>query len=479
MRVESPQLLRLVFTASLLGGCVYYNGMYNANRLANSARKAERDGRTFEANNLWGQVATKAESVMVRHPRSKYADEAAVLRGLALSRLGQCEDGLREMSRASLLKGRSDVAEEAMLATGRCQLAMGNLLAADASFVQLLRSTSKERRTEAHYLHARAARMGGRYEEALHSLEGIADPRADNERILALAGSGKGSDALALADSLLARGDTTKPWDSLMVILGRQDPALGSMLVDRVRRLPNRPADLQARWLLEDGLRLLSVDSARAADRFREAMKIGGSRDAAGQASLQLIRGDLSRTTHTQELPRFIQKLKGLAAEYPAASPTLNQLGASVAGVLAASSIPGGSPLGDLRLFLAAEAARDTLLAPRLATGLFHRIVNEWSLSPYAPKAILAAQQLDSSWVDSARLLLEERYLDSPYLAVVRGEDSPAYRQLEDSLGAFAARIALPERRAPAPRPRPTRQQADDKPGRRQQPEPKVRVAEP
>ena len=50
-------------TLLLLGGCVYYNGMYNANRLARSARKAEREGRTFEANNLWGQVVTRAESV--------------------------------------------------------------------------------------------------------------------------------------------------------------------------------------------------------------------------------------------------------------------------------------------------------------------------------------------------------------------------------------------------------------------------------
>ena len=74
-----PALFRSALIASLLGGCVYYNGMYNANRLAGSARKAEREGRTYEANNLWGQVATKAESVVVRHPDSKYAEEAAVL----------------------------------------------------------------------------------------------------------------------------------------------------------------------------------------------------------------------------------------------------------------------------------------------------------------------------------------------------------------------------------------------------------------
>ena len=31
-----------------LAGCVYYNGMYNANRFAERARKAEAQGRTFE-----------------------------------------------------------------------------------------------------------------------------------------------------------------------------------------------------------------------------------------------------------------------------------------------------------------------------------------------------------------------------------------------------------------------------------------------
>ena len=72
-----------ILAVPLLGGCVYYNGMYNTNRLAKSARKAEREGRPFEATSLWGQVITRAESVVVRHPTSKYAAQATVLRGLA------------------------------------------------------------------------------------------------------------------------------------------------------------------------------------------------------------------------------------------------------------------------------------------------------------------------------------------------------------------------------------------------------------
>ena len=78
----------------LLGGCVYYNGMYNTKRLAGSARSAERDGRTFEATNFWGQVITRADTLVARHPDSKYVDEALMLKGTALSHLGQCPSAM-------------------------------------------------------------------------------------------------------------------------------------------------------------------------------------------------------------------------------------------------------------------------------------------------------------------------------------------------------------------------------------------------
>ncbi len=51
-------------------GCVYYNGLYNANQLAGEARKAEREGRRGEAQSLWAQAAVKAESVATRYPDS-------------------------------------------------------------------------------------------------------------------------------------------------------------------------------------------------------------------------------------------------------------------------------------------------------------------------------------------------------------------------------------------------------------------------
>ena len=479
-RLLPAVVLRTGLVVALLGGCVYYNGMYNANRLARSARKAEREGRTFEANNLWGQVATKAESVVVRHPKSKYAEEAAVLQGLALARLGRCDLALGPLDRAALTsRVDADLTEEAFLAAGRCQVALGNPVAGEDAFRQVLESKNPERRREARLEHARMLRQAGRPQEALAVLEGLQDPRVEVERLLALAATGLAPRALALADSLVAKGDTSKPWDSVVVALGRQDPSAASDLVDRIRRLPNRPAETQARWLLEDGIRLTPSDTTRAASRFREAIKIGSRGQAAGRASLQLVRLDLQRARQPQDLASAAQALGALSQRYEAVAPEAEQLDRTIAGVLAAAALTADAPQGDLRLFLAAEAARDSLAAPQLAEGIFQRIVNQWPASAYAPKAVLAAQQLDPTWADSARSLLEGRYVDSPYYVLIRGDATPAYRQLEDSMGAFAAGLA---RAAQRPASKGVAPQAGDEKGqpqRRPPPTPGTRVLEP
>jgi tetratricopeptide (TPR) repeat protein len=465
--IRPVRIIRFTLVTTLLGGCVYYNGMYNANRLAHSARKAEREGRTFEANNLWGQVATKAESVVVRHPTSKYAEEAAVLRGVALARLGQCDQALGPLSRATLAGKPGELTEDALLATGRCQLALNNIPAGEAAFSQLLDSKDPDRRREAHFQHGKLLRQSGRYQEALRTLEGVKDPRVDSERILALAGAGRLPQALALADSLIAKRDTTRPWDSLMVLMGQQNPAAASQLLDRIRPLPVRSPEIQARRLLEDGIRLASTDTARAGARLREVVSIGGHNDAAGRASLQLILLDLRHARRVEDLPPVVDALKSVSERFETVTHESTLLGGTVGGIhTAATSVTWETPRGDLRLFLAAEAARDSLRAPALAEGLFHRILDDYPNSSYAAKVVLAVQQLDSTWADSARGLLEGRYLDSPYLAVIRGDSSEGYRQLEDSLGAYAATLAV-KPPAPGVRRTPTVREDRDKPRRR------------
>ena len=138
--MRRARTLALLGLAVLLGGCVYYNGMYNTKRLASSARKAERDGRAFEASNLWGQVITRADSLVARHPDSKYVDEALVLKGLALSRLRQCQAAVAPLGRVSLLPADAEVTEEASLALGRCQLELGDPAVAEVMFARVVES---------------------------------------------------------------------------------------------------------------------------------------------------------------------------------------------------------------------------------------------------------------------------------------------------------------------------------------------------
>jgi hypothetical protein len=253
----------------------------------------------------------------------------------------------------------------------------------------------------------------------------------------------------------------------LVVIMGQQSPAAASQLIDRLRPLPVRTPEIQARRLVEDGIRLADTDTARAAARFREAIVIGGHNEAAGRASLHLVLMDLRRVKRAEELPPIGAALKRVADRFESVAYEASQLGATMAGVQsAASTVTWETPQGDLRLFLAAESARDSLNAPALAAGLFHRILQDYPNSSYAAKVVLAAQQLDSTWADSARGLLEGRYLDSPYLAMIRGESSEEYRQLEDSLGAYAAGL-VPKTVPGGVRRKPTVRDDVDDPGRR------------
>ena len=73
-------------------GCVYYNGVYNAKRLSREAERAEREGRTIDAQGLWAQVVVKADSVIARHPASGYIPQVELLRARAMARGDHCPE---------------------------------------------------------------------------------------------------------------------------------------------------------------------------------------------------------------------------------------------------------------------------------------------------------------------------------------------------------------------------------------------------
>src|SRR6185312_5608961 len=277
--------------------------------------------------------------------------------------------------------------------------------------------------------------MMGRYQEALAVMRETPDPRGSNDLLLALAGTGRTEEALTLADSLLALNDTSFVWDSVVSALGRQDPLAASGLVDRLQRDAAPAPELTARRLYDDALRLVPVDMAKAKARLVQAAGIPGRTDSGERARLRLLRASLGAVRTLDELAPLGDSLSALASRPSGAASEAAALEGTLSRLRVLQDSGGaGVPQGDLRPFLGAEAARDTLAAPALAAGLFRRISDEWPASPYAPKALLAAERLDPSDTEASRAKLDSLYADSPYLAVARGEDPQGYQVLEDSL---------------------------------------------
>jgi hypothetical protein len=422
-----------------LGGCVYYNGVYNARRLAGLAEKAERDGRTFDASGYWGQVSVKAESVIVRHPDSKWVEEALVLRGQALANLKECANAVTPLRRALAITADPDRIERAHLAYGMCQLQLGEPDGAVASLAGLTRSRVPARRAAALLLYVRALRLSGHAADAV-PLVAAMGPSAAAERMVTLADAGQSAAAVAIADSFLARRDSVAPWDTLLAALGRHDPRAASSLLDRLDSVG--PPARHARWLYDDAQRLAVVDPARADERLSAAAAVADAGDVRAEARLASIGLALRAAPDVAALAASADSLAALTADEGTSAGRVGQLQAAVVEIRAADSLPPLTPQADIRLFLAAEAARERLNNRALAATLLRHLLDRTPDSPYAPKALLALGAVDSAAADSARAVVEERYAGSPYAAAVRGEISDGYRVLEDSLGAFALEVA-------------------------------------
>jgi hypothetical protein len=447
----------------VVGGCAYYNGMYNTKRLAGRARKAEREGRPFEATGLWNQVAVKAESVAIKHPSASWSDEARLLSATALAKLNQCPRAVRSLEAVAASARDPKVAEEAALMLGSCRLQEGDAEGASVAYVRLLNSRDPSRRSLARYQHGRALRLSGQFDAALAELSTSTHPHVRGERAAALAGSGQIPEALVLADSLLAERDTVAPWDSLLSLVAERDPEAAERLTDRIAGAQNMPPALRARLLVLDAQRSSESNPARSAQRLQQADSLGEGSPIQAEARLEQTRIMLTRVATLDELLQALARLDASAEDGARLDGGQAQLEFTARRVVTyADSIPAGAPFGDLRLFVAGEIARDSLNAPALAASQFKRVASDWPDSPFAPKAMLALILLDPARADSLREALLARYPDNPYVALAQGGDSPGYEVLEDSLRRFGATFrpgGRPVRAAPARR-QPTQQPA-------------------
>lgn len=455
----------LVAACLSLGGCVYYNGVYNARRLTKEAERAERDGRRFEAQGLYGQVATKAESVLTRYPRSEWVDDARFLRGNALARLRNCEGARPELEAVAFTSPDSALVRRSLDVLADCYAELGQWDHAAAALARLRVGAEPEARRRAAERLVTVLRANGRYAEALAVLEEEPDlVPTTGDRAMILAGVGRSDEALSLVDTILAappQPDT--PWDSLVAAIGRADPGAAGALTDRLAVLDSLPADLRARLLLADAERWRETDTARARLRWEQAAVVAPTRPGQATARMALAGKALAQAPGLEELRPMADTLRAIEQLGGTAGVDAARRRGALARVLARvdSMRPdtAGSPQGDLVLFQAAEALRDSVGAPGAAAGLLALLAERHPGSPYAPKAILARAALEPARAESLLAEVAVRYPGSPYLLALRGEPADSFLALEDSLRRWSRAGPAPAGRG-APR-RPVAQPAD------------------
>ncbi len=449
--------LALALLALPGAGCVYYNAMWGAERLARDARRFEARGQVAQAKLSWGRAAVKAESVLARHPRSGWADDALVLQGEGLARSGSCTAAAGPLARALTVVSEEELRERAAIAAAECMVVLGKPGAAGRLLVPVLGSQDSRRRSRAAYLAGLAALAQGAPESAVELFARSHESLAGPAHVRALIAAGRVDAAMALVDSVAHRNGDEAIWTEVIGRFGRAAGArAGADALDRLLARGRLPAGARARLLLADGDRLHAerlVD--RAAARYAAVAALVPDSVEAGLARLRGMLLQISLVREPADLDSvagWLQRLTpGLRGAALAESRVLR---------LQIEAIRSGGDSSEIRAFRAAELARDSLAAPMLAASLFLRFAAGHPGSLFAPKALIAAGQLRPDAVDSVERVLRSHYAESPYALAFHGAPSPAFRAAEDSL-AIAFGVARPVQatvagtRIGAPRPGP------------------------
>jgi len=175
-----------VLCITALSACAYYNAMWSAERLANEARRLEARDREPEARSRWAGAAVKAASVMTRHPRSRWADDALVLRAEGLAGAGTCAAAAAPIAKALATVSDDGLHERAGLAAAQCALAANQPVEAERALTEALASDDARRRSRAHYLAGRAAGARLDYDGAVAHFGRSHEPGALPARVRAL-----------------------------------------------------------------------------------------------------------------------------------------------------------------------------------------------------------------------------------------------------------------------------------------------------
>jgi len=433
--------------ATLSVACAYYNGLYNANRLASEARRAESEGRRGDARSLWLQAAIRAESVAARYPDSKYRDDALLLSGRAQSRVGDCPLAMVPLETVIAVSEDGPLVAEARILLAECQLVEGQFDAVVVTVTPLLLGDASRRDDRARSLRGRAQLALGNAGAAVGDLSSPVDLMGRFDLAAALLASGQtklAREELAVADDFPYEEER---WLGLLDRLGVEDPGGASGFVDRWVADHNVSPDARVRLLIRDARRWnRRGDFDVAVDRLTEASDLSDDSVLVASVRYQLAVLELRRLDDMDDLTeriRAFRELRGtsFSEEIP---------GDVYVGILErVVEALGASASADLLVFREAEAVRDSLRLDELAARLFSRVATDYPTSAIVPKALLALAALRPEAVDSIVDVLSRDYADSPYTDLATGGVGAGFTALEDSLRRVLKAVSRDSTRVP------------------------------
>ncbi len=408
-------------------GCVYFNGIYNSKEAARSGDERLRDGAESEASTYFQVSAAKAESVLVRYPKSKRRPQALYLAGRGEAWSGQCDAATTRLTEFLALPAGTggDYAanrDRARLALAACDARMARIPSARARLDSLVDAPDKDVASQARLWAARAALAAG-----------------DRDAVPRYLGAGDSG---------------VMGWELLLSSLSaREYTRVESLLVARAQRADYRDDVTRA------------VRELWAAGRFEAVETIVRSYDAARirdshRASLHFVVGDLNLRMRNDSLARqhlfMSRSLAGrdtvLERESAARLAYMSMWHAStlreidtifarqdsavrrtpfarrvyeqvvLVRLLAQQDEPTGAAT-----YLAAEVARDSLRTPYLARELFLKVAREVTGSPLAPQAFYAAGILEPDSASAWNERIRSDYAESSVAVWLSGGD-PASR---------------------------------------------------
>jgi tetratricopeptide (TPR) repeat protein len=458
-------------------GCAYFNGMYYANRYASQAEASERAGRIGEARDRWQQAQMHAESLLARHPESRWTGDAQLVRGRALVHLEAWSDAVIALAEAARRTAASPSRHvEALALLGRAYLALGMPEAARPMLDTAVDAPQPEIRDEALLIRGRLLVALDRPELARDDLRRSRDRRAPYDLAQVDLRLGDTAAAGALYDSLAAT--TTFPEEAwrqgLDSLAASGAGAHAARLVERLAVRAALPSGVRARVLLDDASRRLrSADTAAAAAEFERVVSLAPDSLSGQVAAVAVIRLGVAAAATDSDLEPLRERLMALVRTGGGAGREARDALRLMARLDTLAAAPTAA---DAFWFLRAELLRDSLRAGRLASSAFASMAATFPASPWTPKALVAAIAAGYPAPDSLRALLARRYGDSPYASVALGRTGAgdsAYAALEDSLQRVLA-VAGAARAPAGPAPRRPGEvgDVDDQPGATRRPAP-------